>query len=202
MSKQRLHSDRKQSTFLNTRNWYCVERTCFWISPLAVPALMLSEYHILPRTRRSCFVIFRFMVRGQSPTTIVSFCSFGLILFAVYTYYVMTKLSKFRLSSASRQVTWVRFHWNYMFISNFSYWKTWQLASKIVVALSQQNISQASYFENSLFRIKQLITLFAAQEVLYWFRVIHFHITMQSNQSYCKSIHSDFASIFITLPSW
>jgi len=21
----------KQSTFLNTRNWYCVERTCFWI---------------------------------------------------------------------------------------------------------------------------------------------------------------------------
>jgi len=22
----------KQSTFLNTRNWYCVQRTCFWIS--------------------------------------------------------------------------------------------------------------------------------------------------------------------------
>jgi len=22
----------KQSTFLNTRNWYCAERTCFWIS--------------------------------------------------------------------------------------------------------------------------------------------------------------------------
>jgi len=22
----------KQSTFSNTRNWYCVKRTCFWIS--------------------------------------------------------------------------------------------------------------------------------------------------------------------------
>jgi len=22
----------KQSMFSNTRNWYCVERTCFWIS--------------------------------------------------------------------------------------------------------------------------------------------------------------------------
>jgi len=40
----------------------------------------------------------------------------------------MTKLSKFRLSSASHQVTWVRFHWNYTFISNFSYWKARQLA--------------------------------------------------------------------------
>jgi len=44
--------------------------------PLAVPALMLSESRTLPR--RSCFVIFRFMARGQSPVTIVSFCSFGL----------------------------------------------------------------------------------------------------------------------------
>jgi len=79
----------------------------------------------------------------------------------------MTKLSKFRLSSASRQVMRVRFHWNYTFISNFSYWKARQLASKIVAVLSEQNISQASYFENSL-QIKQLTTLFAAQEVLYW----------------------------------
>jgi len=54
--------------------------------PLAVPTPMLSESHILPRTRRSCFVIFRLMARGQSPITIVSFCSFELILFAVYTY--------------------------------------------------------------------------------------------------------------------
>jgi len=46
----------------------------------------------------------------------------------------MTKLSKFRLSSTSHQVTWVRFHWNYIFISNFSYWKARQLASKIVAA--------------------------------------------------------------------
>jgi len=47
--------------------------------------------------------------------------------------------------------------------------------------------------------------LFSAQEVLYWFRVIHFHITMQSNQSNCNSIvllRCDFASIFITPPSW
>jgi len=41
-----------------------------------------------------------------------------------------------------------------------------QLASKIVAALSEQNISQASYFENSLFRIKQLTMLLAVQEVL------------------------------------
>jgi len=42
-----------------------------------------------------------------------------------------------------------------------------QLVSKIVAVLSEQNIRQASYFENSLFRIKQLMMLFAAQEVLY-----------------------------------
>jgi len=99
----------------------------------------------------------------------------------------MTKLSKFRPSSTSRQVTWVRFHWNYIFISSFSYRKAWQLASKIVSALSEQNISQASYFENSLFRIKQL-TMFAAHEVPYWFRVSHFYITIQSNESNCNSI--------------
>jgi len=112
--------------------------------------------------------------------------------------------SKFRLSSASRQVTWVHFHWNYTFISNFSYWKARQLASKIVATLSEQSVSQASYFENCLFRIKQLTTLFAAQEVLYWFRVSHLYITMQCSQSNCNSIvllRSDFASIFITPPS-
>jgi len=36
-----------------------------------------------------------------------------------------------------------------------------------VAALSEQNISQASHFENSLFRIEKLTMLFAAQEVLY-----------------------------------
>jgi len=36
-----------------------------------------------------------------------------------------------------------------------------------VAALSEQHISQALYFENSLFRIKQLTMLFVAQEVLY-----------------------------------
>jgi len=80
----------------------------------------------------------------------------------------MTKLHKFRLSSASRQVMWVRFHWNYIFISNFSHWKALQLVSKIVAVLSEQNISQAFHFKNSLFRIKQLTALFTAQEVLYW----------------------------------
>jgi len=53
-----------------------------------------------------------------------------------------------------------------------------QLASEIVVILSEQNISQTLYFENSLFRIEQLTMLFAAQKVLCWFRVIHFYITM------------------------
>jgi len=46
--------------------------------------------------------------------------------------------------------------------------------------------------------------LLAAQEVLYWFRAFHFYITMQCNQSNCNSVVllcSDFASIFITLPS-
>jgi len=32
----------------------------------------------------------------------------------------MTKLSKFRLASASHQVTWDHLHWTYIFISNFS----------------------------------------------------------------------------------
>jgi len=70
---------------------------------------------------------------------------------------------------------------------------------KIVAVLSEQNISQALYFKNSLFRIKQLTTLFAAQEVRYWFRVFHLYITTQSSQSNCNSIvllRSDIASIF------
>jgi len=36
-----------------------------------------------------------------------------------------------------------------------------------VVALSEQNISQALHCKNSLFRIEQLMMLFSAQEVLY-----------------------------------
>jgi len=32
----------------------------------------------------------------------------------------MTKLNKVRPSSGSRQVTWVRFHWTYVFTRNFS----------------------------------------------------------------------------------
>jgi len=98
-----------------------------------------------------------------------------------------------------RQVTWDCLHWNYIFISNFSYWIARQLASEIVAALSEQNVSQASYFKNILFRIKQLTIFFAAQEV-YWFRVIHFCIAMQSDQNNCNSIvllRSDFASTHI-----
>ena len=45
--------------------------------PLAVPALMLSKSHTLPRTRRSCFVIFRFMARRQSPITMFRFAVSG-----------------------------------------------------------------------------------------------------------------------------
>jgi len=41
------------------------------------------------------------------------------------------------------------------------------------IKLCRQNISQALYFENSLFRFEQLMMLFAAQEVLNTFRVIH-----------------------------
>jgi len=46
--------------------------------------------------------------------------------------------------------------------------------------------------------------LLAVQEGLYLFPVIHFCITIQSNQSNCNSIvllRSVFASIFTTLPS-
>jgi len=42
-----------------------------------------------------------------------------------------------------------------------------QLALEIVVALSEQNISQVLYFENSFFRIEQLMMLFFVQNVLY-----------------------------------
>jgi len=58
--------------------------------PFALQVLSIKADKILsgtlPRTRRSCFVRFRFMARGQSLITIVSFCSFSLILSAVYTY--------------------------------------------------------------------------------------------------------------------
>jgi len=56
--------------------------------------------------------------------------------------------------------------------------KVQQLASENVVALSEQNISQALYFENSFFQIEQLKMLFAAQGVLYIFRMIHFNMIM------------------------
>jgi len=39
------------------------------------------------------------------------------------------------------------------------YWKRWWLASEIVVAVSEENISQGLYFQNSFFRFKQLTML-------------------------------------------
>jgi len=70
----------------------------------------------------------------------------------------MTKLNKFRCSSGSCQATRVRFHWSYIFTKNISYWKVRQLASEIVVALSERNsISHVLYLENSPFRIEKLM---------------------------------------------
>jgi len=49
-----------------------------------------------------------------------------------------------------------------------------------VVALSEQNISLALYFENRLFRIEQLTMLFSAQKVLYILvsgkSLLHYHV--------------------------
>jgi len=50
-----------------------------------------------------------------------------------------------------------------------------QLASEIMVALPEQNISQAFCFEN---RIEQLRMLYSAHNVLYWFQLSHFYIMM------------------------
>ena len=59
-----------------------------------------------------------------------------------------------------------RINWSYIFTRNFLKWKAWQLASEIVVALSEQNVNQAFYLENSFFRTEQLTVLFSAQKVL------------------------------------
>jgi len=42
-----------------------------------------------------------------------------------------------------------------------------QLASEIVVALSEKKYQSSVVFENSFFRIEQLTLLFSAQNVLY-----------------------------------
>jgi len=74
LSKWCLRNDMQQFTFLNTLNWYCVEHTCFRISSSdsansnASKAVRSSYTHML-----SCFVIFRFMVRGHS-VQLQSFC--------------------------------------------------------------------------------------------------------------------------------
>jgi len=81
----------------------------------------------------------------------------------------MTKFNKCGPSLGSRQVTRVRFYWSYIFTRNFSYWNVRHLTWENVVTLSEQNISQALYIENSLLRIEQLTMLFAAQGVLYLF---------------------------------
>jgi len=105
----------------------------------------------------------------------------------------MTKLSKFRPSSTWRKVTWVRFHWNYIFISNFLILKCATASLKNCGRIIWTKYHSSVVFRNSFFRIKQL-TMFAAHEVLYWFRVIHFYITIQSNQSNCNSIKRSWAN--------
>ena len=158
---------------------------------------MLSESRTLPRTRRSCFIIFCFMARGQSPITIVSFCSFGLKFICCSHVLGYDKIKWVKFSSRSRLVTCVRFHWNLIFIRNFSYWKGRQLASKIVAALSEQNISQALCFENSLFRVKQLTILLAVQEVLYILISSNLLMHMQCNVIRAIAIQSFFPVVLL-----
>jgi len=45
--------------------------------------------------------------------------------------------------------------------------KSTTVSLRNLVAVSEQNISRALYFENNLFRIEQLTMLFSAQELLY-----------------------------------
>jgi len=68
---------------------------------------------------------------------------------------------------------------------------------RYVVALSEQNTTQAFYFQNSLFRIEQLTMLFAAHELLYWFHIIHFYI-IKIIRGIATQLFSDFASILVT----
>ena len=111
---------------LNTRKWYCIERMCFWISSTgrAVSNAVRISYTATHTQELFCNIL----LHGER--TVSNHDHFVLQFQAkfylpLYTYRVMT--SKFRLSSASLQVTWVRLHWNYIFISNFSYWKARQL---------------------------------------------------------------------------
>ena len=86
---------------LNTLNWYCAERTCFWISACGSAnsnASKTAKAGTLPRTRRSCFVIFRFVARGHSvQSRSFRFAVSAWILSAVYTYQVPTKSYRFSL---------------------------------------------------------------------------------------------------------
>ena len=134
----------------------------------------------------------------------------------------------FRPSLGSHLVTQVCFHCSYVFMRNFSYSKVLQLASEFVVELSGQSVSQTLYFKNSLFRIEQLMMLFAAQEVPYWFRVrptdiacllymankrtqgswsqltIRFYITMKKSeklQHSCSSLHDEVYNTVILIYS-
>jgi len=73
--------DMKQSTFLNTLNWYCVKCTCFGIFYFGSTSSNASKVVRSAYTAmhiQSCFVIFRFMMRRQSPIAIVLFYSFSL----------------------------------------------------------------------------------------------------------------------------
>jgi len=65
----------------------------------------------------------------------------------------------------------------------------------MVAVLSEQNISQASYFENSLFRIKQLTTLFAAQGVLLYIDFEFFTFTLRCKVVRVIALQSFFSPV-------
>jgi len=76
LSKWRLCNDTKQFTFLNTLNWYCIERMYFRISSSGSSNSNASKTVIHLYTAmhtQSCFVIFRFMARRCSVQS-RSFC--------------------------------------------------------------------------------------------------------------------------------
>jgi len=67
----------KQSTFRTFEIDIASNARVSEFPPLAVPALMLSESHTLPLIHGSCFVIFRFTARGQSPSRLFRFAGLG-----------------------------------------------------------------------------------------------------------------------------
>jgi len=83
---------------------------------LAVPALMLSE----PRTLLHTVAILLYFASWREDilqSRLFPFCSFRINFICCLHLRDDDKI-KFKPFSAQHQVTWVRFHWNYIFISN------------------------------------------------------------------------------------